>query len=136
MRAADKYRKIYTLLKRDGITLSEKVVRCITQEEGLIVEVRRHKKYNTYKGEISPEVDNLINRNFHADKPKQKWLTDITEFSIEAGKVYPSSFIDCLDGMPVSWTVGTSLNAKLANTMLKQAIKTLKPGEHPIVHSD
>ena len=38
--------------------------------------------------------------------------------------------------MPVSWTVGTSPNAKLANTMLKQAIKTLKPGEHPIVHSD
>ena len=98
--------------------------------------MRRHKKYNTYKGEISPAVDNLINRNFHADKPKQKWLTDITEFSIETGKVYPSSFIDCLDGMPVSWTVGTSLNAKLANTMLKQAIKTLKPGEYPIVHSD
>ena len=130
------YRKIYVLLKREGITLSEKVVRRIMREEGLIVKVHRRRKYNSYKGEISPAVENLINRDFHADKPNQKWLTDITEFSIEAGKVYLSPIIDCLDGMPVSWTVGTSPNAKLANTMLKQAIKTLKPGEHPIVHSD
>ena len=130
------YRKIYALLKRNGITLSEKVVRRIMQEEGLVVKVHRRRKYNSYKGEISPEVDNLIHRDVHADRPNQKWLTDITEFSIEAGKVYLSPIIDCLDGMPVSWTVGTSPNANLANTMLKQAIKTLKPGEHPIVHSD
>lgn len=130
------YRKIYTLLKHEGITLSEKVVRRIMHEEGLVVKVHRRRKYNSYKGEISPAVENLINRDFHADKPNQKWLTDITEFSIEAGKVYLSPIIDCLDGMPVSWTVGTSPNAKLANTMLKQAIKTLRPGEHPIVHSD
>lgn len=130
------YRKIYALLKREGISLSEKVVRRIMREEGLIVKVHRRRKYNSYKGEISPAVENLINRDFHADKPNQKWLTDITEFSIEAGKVYLSPIIDCLDGMPVSWTVGTSPNAKLANTMPKQAIKTLKPGEHPIVHSD
>ena len=130
------YRKIYTLLKREGITLSEKVVRRIMLEERLIVKVHHRRKYNSYKGEISPAVENLINRDFHADKPNQKWLTDITEFSIEAGKVYLSPIIDCLDGMPVSWTLGTSPNARLANTMLKQAIKTLKPGEHPIVHSD
>ena len=130
------YRKIYTLLKHEGITLSEKVVRRIMHEEGLVVKVHRRRKYNSYKGEISPAVENLINRDFHADKPNQKWLTDITEFSIEAGKVYLSPIIDCLDGMPVSWTVGTSPNARLANTMLKEAIKTLKPDEHPIVHSD
>ena len=130
------YRKIYALLKREGTTLSEKVVRRIMREEGLVVKVHRRRKYNSYKGEISPAVENLINRDFHADKPNQKWLTDITEFSIEAGKVYLSPIIDCLDGMPVSWTVGTSPNATLANTMLEQAIKTLKPGEHPIVHSD
>ena len=130
------YRKIYALLKHEGTTLSEKIVRRIMQEEGLVVKVHRRRKYNSYKGEISPAVENLINRDFHADKPNQKWLTDITEFSIEAGKVYLSPIIDCLDGMPVSWTIGTSPNAKLVNTMLKQAIKTLKPGEHPIVHSD
>ena len=130
------YRKIHALLRREGIILSEKIVRRIMQEEGLVVKVHRRRKYNSYKGEISPAVENLINRDFHADRPNQKWLTDITEFSIEAGKVYLSPIIDCLDGMPVSWTVGTSPNARLANTMLKEAIKTLKPDEHPIVHSD
>ena len=80
------YRKIYALLKREGITLSEKVVRRIMQEERLIVKVHHRRKYNSYKGEISPAVENLINRDFHADKPNQKWLTDITEFSIEAGQ--------------------------------------------------
>ena len=91
---------------------------------------------NSYKGEITPAVENLIDRDFHADKPNQKWLTDITEFSIKAGKVYLSPIIDCLDGMPVKWTIGTSPNAELANTMLKDAISTLKHDECPIVHSD
>lgn len=130
------YRKIHALLRREGTILSEKVIRRIMREEGLVVKVHRRRKYNSYKGEISPAVENLINRDFHADKPNQKWLTDITEFSIDAGKVYLSPIIDCLDGMPVSWTVGTSPNARLANTMLKEAIKTLGPDEHPIVHSD
>lgn len=47
-----------------------------------------------------------------------------------------SPIIDCLDGMPVAWTIGTSPNAKLVNTMLEEAISTLKDNEHPIVHSD
>ena len=68
------YRKIYILLKREGITLLEKVVRRIMQVEGLIVKVHRRRKYNSYKGEISPAVNNFINRNFQADKPNQKWL--------------------------------------------------------------
>ncbi len=130
------YRKKYAMHKREGTNLSEKVVRRIMREEGLVTKVHHRRKYNSYKGEISPAVDNLINRGFHADKPDQKWLTDITGFSIEVGKVYLPPIIDCLDGMPVSWTVGTSPNAKLVNAMLEQAIKTLKLGEHPIIHSD
>ena len=64
------------------------------------------------------------------------WLTDITEFHIPAGKVYLSPIIDCFDGLPVSWTVGTSPNARLTNNMLKYAINTLNRGEHPTVHTD
>lgn len=130
------YRKIHTLLCKAGIIVSEKVVRRIMKQEALIVKQRRRQKYNSYKGEITPAVENVINRDFHADKPNQKWLTDITEFSIKAGKVYLSPIIDCLDGMPVKWTIGTSPNAELANTMLRDAIATLAPAEKPIVHSD
>lgn len=70
----------------------------------------------------------MINRNFNADEPNEKWLKDITEFAIPAGKVYLSPVIDCFDGMPVSWKIGTSPNAKMANTMLDEAVMTLRKG--------
>lgn len=72
----------------------------------------------------------------HADEPNKLWLTDITEFAIPAGKVYLSPIVDCFDGMLVTWTIGTSPNANLVNSMLDSAIKTLDKNEHPIVHSD
>ena len=89
-----------------------------------------------YKGEIGGAPANLVNRDFHATAPNRLWVTDITEFSIPAGKVYLSPVIDCHDGMPVAWTIGTSPNAALANGMLRDACATLKPGETPIIHSD
>ncbi len=124
------------LLHNEGIIVSEKVIRRIMKEENLTVKQKRKRKYNSYMREIPPAVDNLIDRDFHAEEPNQKRLTDITEFSIKAGKVYLSPMIDCFDGMPVKWTIGTSPNATLVNTMLAEAIATLKPDEKPIVHSD
>lgn len=64
------YRRIYGLLKREKRTVSEKVVRQIMREEGLIVICKRRRKYNSYQWEISPSVPNRIERNFQADKPK------------------------------------------------------------------
>lgn len=130
------YRKIHQHLRHEGKTVSEKVIHRIMREESLVVKVRKKSKYNSYKGEHSEAPENRINRDFHADKPNEKWLTDITEFSIKAGKVYLSPVIDCLDGMPVSWKIGTSPNAELVNTMLKDAITTLSPGEKPVILSD
>ena len=106
------------------------------KEESLVVKIRRKRKYNSYRGELSVAPENLINRDFHATKPNEKWLTDIMEFSIPAGKVYLSPVIDCFDGMPVSWKIGTSPNAELVNTMLREAINRLNPKEKPIIHSD
>ena len=130
------YRRIHSALKNDELTVSEKVIRRIMQEEKLIVPNVKRKKYNSYKGEITPAVPNVIERDFHAEQPNIKWLTDITEFHIPAGKIYLSPIIDCFDGLPVSWTIGTSPDAELVNTMLDNAIGTLKESEHPIIHSD
>ena len=130
------YRRIHTLLKRDGIIVSEKIVRRLMSEEKLIVKNKRRRKYNSYLGEITPAVPNLLNRNFHASAPNEKWLTDITEFAIENKKVYLSPVIDCFDGMVVTWAIGTRPDSELVNTMLEKAITTLKHGEKPIVHSD
>lgn len=69
------YRRIYSALKRQGIVVSEKVIRRIMRQENLIVICIRRKKYSSYAGEVSPAVPNLVQRNFHADKPNQLWLT-------------------------------------------------------------
>ena len=130
------YRRIHASLKKTGISVSEKVVRRLMREEKLVVRCVKCKKYNSYAGEISPEVANIVKRDFHAEEPNTKWLTDITEFRIPAGKVYLSPIIDCFDGLTVSWSIGTSPSANLANTMLDEAISLLKEKEHPIIHSD
>ena len=130
------YRRIHLALKREGITISEKIVRQIMREENLVVSLPKRRKYNSYLGEITPEVENIISRDFYADKPNEKWLTDITEFALPCGKLYLSPIIDCFDGLVVSWTVGPSPNAALVNTMLDQAIANLPEGRHPVIHSD
>lgn len=130
------YRRIKASLQHLGMRISEKVVRRLMRDDGLQVRTPKQRKYSSYQGEITPEVPNVVARDFHASAPNQKWLTDITEFALPDGKVYLSPLIDCYDGMPVAWTVGTSPNAELVNTMLRNAISQLTPGEKPIIHSD
>lgn len=102
--------------------MSEKVVRRLMHDENLVVFCRKKRKYNAYMGEISPPVLNVIERDFHADAPNTKWLTDLTEFGLPTGKVYLSPVIDCFDGMAVSWSIGTSPDAGMVNSMLESAI--------------
>jgi len=94
------------------------------------------RKNNSYHGEISSAVPNILQRDFTANKPNKKWVTDLTEFNIPAGKVYLSPMVDCFDGTVVSWTISTSPNAELVNTMLDQAVFILQKDEQPIVHTD
>lgn len=131
------YRRIHALLVREGARVSEKIIRRIMTECGLIVKnKRKNKKYSSYRGEITPSVPNVINRNFYADAPNKKWLTDITEFTIPAGKVYLSPVIDCFDGMLLAWKIGTVPDARLVNDMLDDAISILGDNEQPLVHTD
>lgn len=60
------------------------------KEDGLAVVFMKNKRYSSSKWESSPEVPNLLNRDFHADALEKKLLTNITEFSIPAGNVYLS----------------------------------------------
>lgn len=130
------YRRIYKALKNKGIILSEKVIRKIMVEDHLVVHQSKHRKYNSYQGEISPEVENILDRDFKAEAPNEKWITDISEFAIPAGKVYLSPIIDCFDGKVVSWTIGTTPNAALVNNMLDLALAQKPENAHPIIHSD
>jgi len=64
-----------------------------------------------------------------------KWI-GYTILDVNAGKVYLSPVVDCFYGLLASWSIGTSPDAELVNSILDSAISTLNPGEKPIVHSD
>lgn len=131
------YRRIHASLSRQSLKISEKVVRRLMKQECLVAIARRRRRYGSYLGEIAPAPDNLLNRDFRASAPNEKWLTDVTEFQIPAGKVYLSPMIDCYDGMVVSWSIGTRPDAELVNTMLDAAIETVAASsDRPVVHSD
>lgn len=136
------YRRILAKLRAADVTVSEWRVRLIMKEENLVgAIVKKKRSYSSYAGEISQAPPNLLRdkngkHSFRADKPNQRWVTDITEFKINDSKVYLSPIIDCFDGMLLSWSISESPNADLANTSLLNACKHLKEGTHPIIHSD
>ena len=136
------YRYLHMRVRKrtDVGSVGEKKVRAIMSEEGLVViyDKKRRRRYDSYKGEISKAPENLVNRNFHAGAPNVLWLTDITEFKLPKSnqKIYLSPIVDCFDGALVSWSVGLSPDAALANSSLLKACKKLAADERPVCHSD
>ena len=129
------YRRLQVLLKQEGRHVCDKVVRRLMKELGLVAKGRKRRRYSSYLGEISPAVPNILERNFQAEAPNEKWLTDLTEFSLKTGKVYLSPIVDCFDGLIVAWSLGPKADASLVNASLKRALA--ESGEvHPMLHSD
>lgn len=119
------YRRLQASLTRQCVTVSEKAVQRLMKRESLVISKPKRRRYGSYLGEISPAPENLINRDFRAAASNEKWLTDITEFQIPAGKVYLSPVIGCFDGLVISWSIGAHPDAALVNTMLDAAIETV-----------
>lgn len=82
---------------------------------------------------------NYLNRNFHADAPNQKWLTDVTEFKYYKGpqvhKVYLSAILDLYDRRIVSYVISDRNDNALVMDTFDEAVR-LNPEAHPLVHSD
>ena len=129
------YRAVHAQLRRDGVRVSEKVVRRLMRELGLAARRRRRRRWSSYAGEASPAPPNLPLRpdgshDFSAARPNELWVTDITEFRVPSGgKCYLSPVIDCFDGRPVAWSIGPRPTAALADSSLEAACATLAPGE-------
>ena len=82
------------------------------REENFFAKSVKIKKYRSYKGDISPAVSNILKCDFTASKPNIKWVTDLTEFRLSAGKVYLSPMIDCFDRAIVSWAMSSAMRIK------------------------
>ncbi|AEC46136.1 transposase, IS861 [Mesomycoplasma hyorhinis MCLD] len=94
------------------------------------------KKYKSYKGTVGKIADNILNRNFVATQPNQKWTTDVTEFSGPFGKAYLSPILDMFNGEVIAWDLSTSTNNQQIRKMLQRAFSKHKNLEGLIFHSD
>ena len=105
------------------------------KELGLVCRVRM-KKYRSYKGEVGKIAPNLLNRDFHAEKPNQKWVTDVTEFSLFGEKLYLSPILDLHSSDLVSYTISDRPVISMVTTMLDEAFAKIADGTNLILHSD
>ena len=129
------YRRVTTALRNSGFTLNHKTVQRLMKELGLICRVRM-KKYRSYKGEQGAVAPNLLNREFTAEKPNQKWVTDVTEFRLFGQKLYLSPIFDLYSGDVVTYTLSDSPNLLMVTTMLEQAFQKIPDNTNLILHSD
>ncbi len=129
------YRRITAELSNRKLPLNHKTVQRLMKELGLVCRVRM-KKYCSYKGEVGKNAPNLLNRDFHADKPNQKWVTDVTEFSLFGEKLYLSPILDRHSSDLVSYTISNRPVLSMVTTMLDEAFAKIPDGTNLILHSD
>ena len=129
------YRRITDELRNRCIHVNHKTVQRLLKELGLICHVRM-KKYHSYKGEVGKVAPNLLQRAFHADKPNQKWVTDVTEFSLFGQKLYLSPILDLCSSDLVSYTISDRPVLSMVTSMLDKAFALIPDQTNLILHSD
>ncbi|MFF5994321.1 IS3 family transposase [Lysinibacillus sp. KU-BSD001] len=129
------YRRIRDELANHGQKVNHKKVQRIMKELGLKCIVRM-KKYKSYKGSVGKIAPNILDRNFTAKVPNEKWVTDITEFKLFGEKLYLSPVLDLFNGEIITYTIGSRATYSLVSEMLEKALERL-PEEHQLLmHSD
>ena len=129
------YRRITSALRQAGHTIADKTVRRLMAELGLQSVIRR-KKYRSYRGQAGCIAPNRLQRQFHAQAPNQKWVTDVTEFKVQGQKLYLSPIMDLYNGEIVAYETSARPVLNMVDTMLDKAFAKLKPQDKPMVHSD
>lgn len=129
------YRRITATLQQSGQRINHKTVLKIMNVCGLKSKVRV-KKYRSYRGQQGKIARNLLKRNFKAAKPYQKWVTDVTEFSVGGKKLYLSPILDLYNGEIISYSLSECPNHNQIMDMLKRALSRLPPKTKLILHSD
>ena len=128
------YRRITAELKKTH-RINHKTVQRLMRKTGIFCRVRM-KKYRSYKGETGKIAPNLLKRDFKADKPDQKWTTDVTEFALFGIKLYLSPIIDLYNGEVVSYNLSRHPNLLQVTDMLEKAFAKIPDDTNLILHSD
>jgi len=128
------YRRVQIWLDKEGIHRNPKTVLRIMQKYDLLSVIRR-KKYRNY-GELLHRYPNLLNRDFHADRPNQKWVTDISYIKTGQGMLYLSIIRDLYDNSIVSYKTSTTQNINLVLSTIRAAKRKEKITAEVQLHSD
>jgi transposase InsO family protein len=129
------YRRVHLELRNQERYLNPKTVQKLMGQLGLKSKVRP-KRYQSYKGPVGKVAPNQLSRDFHATKPNEKWVTDVTEFNIKGEKVYLSPILDLFNQEIISYEISERPQISAVTQMLESAFKRLKQGEKPLLHSD
>ena len=128
------YRRVHIWLEKQGIYRNPKTILRVMQKYNLLSAIRR-KKYRNY-GEYLHRYPNLLNRDFNADKPNQKWVTDISYIKTMQGTLYLSVIRDLFDNSIVAYKTGTEQNINLVLSTIREAKKREKVTAEVQLHSD
>ena len=129
------YRRITLELRNRGIHLNHKTVQRLMNKLN-IKSMVRIKKYRSYRGRVGSIVPNVLQRDFEANRPNAKWVTDITEISLYGSKMYFSPILDLYNGEIISYAISKRPNLNLVIDMLKAGLERLSSGDELILHSD
>ena len=128
------YRRVQIWLEKQGVYKNPKTVLHVMQKYNLLSEIRR-KKYRNY-GDYIHKYPNLLNRDFCADRPNQKWVTDISYIKTGEGVLYLSIIRDLYDNSIVAYKTGTEQNINLVLSTIRAAKKKEKVTGSLHLHSD
>ena len=129
------YRRITSELHNRGYVINHKTVQRLMKQLGIVCLVRM-KKYKSYKGEVGKIAPNLLDQDFKATAPNQKWVTDVTEFSLFGQKIYLSPILDLCSTDVISYAISDRPALSMALSMLEKAFDQIEDGTNLILHSD
>ena len=129
------YRRVHIWLERQGIHRNPKTVLRVMHKYGLLSEIRRRKKY-TAMGQQLHRYENLLNRDFTAGRPNQKWVTDISYIHTAQGVLYLSIIRDLFDNSIVAYKTGAEQSVNLVLDTIRDAISKEKVAAELQLHSD
>jgi transposase InsO family protein len=129
------YRRITAAICREGTLVNRKTVQRLMGILG-VKSCVRIKKYRGYHGEVGRAAPNVHERRFDAMRPNEKWVTDVTEFSVGGQKLYLSPILDLYNGEVIAFETARRPLFRMIAAMMRRAFNRLGPQDKPILHSD
>ena len=129
------YRRMQLWLDKNGCHKNPKTVLRLMKKHGLLSEIRRRRQWKQL-GQQVHKYENLLNREFHAQTPNSKWVTDISYIHTEQGILYLSMIRDLYDNSIVAYKTATSQTVNLVLDTIRLAFKKEKVAGELQLHSD